>query len=113
MNAPAVPTVNVAELPLVIAGACWTVTVSVCWTEPYAFVAVSGMAKVPAVLGVPARVAVPSLLSVNVTPGGRLDSPQLGAGYPPALMVKLNGDPTLAVALSALVKAGAWPTMIV
>ena len=79
-NVPSVPTVNVAELALVIAGACWTVIVSVCCTEPYVLVATSGMAYVPAVVGVPARVAVPSLLSVKVTPGGRLDSPQLGAG---------------------------------
>ena len=74
------PIVNVAELPLVMAGACWTVMVSVCCTEPYALVAVSGTAYVPGAVGVPARVAVPFLLSVKVTPGGRLDSPQLGAG---------------------------------
>ena len=79
-NEPCVPTVKVAELPLVMAGACWTVMVSVCWTEPYAFVAASGIAYVPGVVGVPDRVAVPFLLSVKVTPGGRLDSPQLGAG---------------------------------
>ena len=80
VNDPAVPTVNVAELPLVIFGACWMVMVSVCWIEPYALVAVSGIAYVPALFGVPAREAVPSPLSVNVTPGGRPDSPQLGAG---------------------------------
>ena len=79
-NDPAVPAVKVAELALVMAGACWMVTVSVCCTEPYALVAISGMAYDPAVVGVPAKVAVPLPLSVNVTPGGRLDSPQLGAG---------------------------------
>ena len=40
----------------------------------------SGMAYVPAVVGVPASVAVPSPLSVKVTPGGTLDQPKLGAG---------------------------------
>ena len=80
VKVPDVPVVNVAESALVMAGACWTVTVSVCCAEPYALVATSGMAYVPAVVGVPARVAVPLPLSVNVTPGGGFDSPQLGAG---------------------------------
>ena len=33
-NVPAVPAVKVAELALVMAGACWMVMVSVCCTEP-------------------------------------------------------------------------------
>ncbi len=61
-------------------------------------------------VGVPARVAVPLWLSVKVTPVGRLDQPHAGAGYPPAVAVKLNADPTVPVAVVALVNAGAWPT---
>ena len=61
--------------------------------------------------GVPEMVAVPSPLSVKLTPGGRPDSPQLGAGYPPALTVKLNAEPSVAVALLPLVNEGARPTM--
>ena len=50
-RSPRVPTVNVAELPLVMAGACWTVMVSVCWAEPYALAADRVIAYVPAVVG--------------------------------------------------------------
>ncbi len=112
-NDPAVPTVKVAAPPLVMAGACRTVIVSVCWTEPYALVAVSGTAYVPAVVGVPDRVPVPLPLSVKVTPGGRLDQPRLGAGDPLVVTVKLNAVPAVPVALLALVNAGASPTTTV
>jgi hypothetical protein len=71
------------------------------------------MAYVPAVVGVPARVAVPLPLSVKVSPGGTLDQPKLGAGYPLVVTVKLSDVPARAVALSALVKAGAVPTTTV
>ena len=80
VNVPAVPAVNVAEVTLVMAGACCTVTVSVCWAVPYALAADRSMAYVPAVVGVPDRVAVPLPLSVNVRPGGTLSQPKLGAG---------------------------------
>ena len=50
---------------------------------------------------------------MKVTPGGRPDSPQLGAGYPPVVTVKLKAEPSVAVALPALVNDGARPTTIV
>ena len=61
-------------------------------------------------VGVPARVAVPLPLSVKVTPGGTLAQPNSAPGTRWRSTVKLNGDPTVDVALAALVKAGAWPT---
>ena len=45
-----------------------------------AVVAARCMAYVPAVAGVPDRLAVPSALAVNVMPGGTLSQPKLGAG---------------------------------
>ena len=43
-NVPGVPAVKVAELPLVMAGACSMVMVSVCCTEPVPLVAMRGTA---------------------------------------------------------------------
>src|SRR5438874_2127417 len=64
--------------------------------------------------GVPDRVAVPSPLSWNVTPaGGVTDSERVGAGNPVAVTVKLPADPTVKVAVPALVIAGAWSTVSV
>ena len=80
VNDPGVPAVNVAELALVMAGACWTVTVSVWVIVPYGLAAVRVTGYVPAVVGVPARVPVPSLLSVKVAPVGRPDAAKAGAG---------------------------------
>jgi hypothetical protein len=57
---------------------------------------------------VPAIVAVPLPLSVNVIPAGRVpDSVSAGLGAPVVLTVKLNGAPTIDVAEFALVMAGA------
>jgi hypothetical protein len=80
MNVSPVPTVNVAALPLVMPGAAETVTVRVCWPVPKLFAADRAIAYVPAVVGVPARVAVPFPLSVKVRPGGTLSHPKLGPG---------------------------------
>ena len=67
----------------------------------------------PSVVGVPEIVIVPSWLSVTLSPGGTLDQPKAGAGYPLVVTVKLNGVLICAGAVDALVKAGGWPTMIV
>ena len=74
------PTVKVAESPLVMAGACWMVIGQRLLRRAVSVVADSGTAYVPAVVGVPARVAVPSPLSVKVSPGGRLDQPSSAPG---------------------------------
>jgi hypothetical protein len=59
--------------------------------------------------GVPEIVAVPSPCSVNVTPAGRVAPLSLsaGAGAPLVVTVKAPDWPTVNLALSALVIAGA------
>src|SRR5579859_4218537 len=64
----------------------------------------------PAV-GVPARVAVPSPLSVNVTPAGRAPvSLSPGDGNPVVVTVNVPGEPAVKVAENAEVIAGAEAT---
>ena len=61
--------------------------------------------------GVPEMVAVPSPLLTQLKSAGSPDSAMAaGTGKPLVVTLKLNGDPLVAVALLALVKAGAWPT---
>src|SRR5262245_7023927 len=69
----AAPGTNVAALPLVTAGASLTRSTSVCTCFAAPFDAVIAMVYVPPVpgAGAPARVAVPSPLSANVSPLGR------------------------------------------
>ena len=56
----------------------------------------------------PAIVAVPLPLSVNVMPAGSAPvSVSFGAGAPVVVTVKLNGAPTIEEADAALVMAGA------
>ena len=59
------------------------------------------------------RVAVPSPLSVNVTPLGKAPfSVRLGVGEPVVVTVKVLAAPTVKVVLLALVMiAGAWLTV--
>src|SRR5215204_493884 len=69
VNVPGVPTVNVVLAALLIAGACWTLSVKACTAFAGApLAAVNVMAYDPAVpaAGVPLSVPVPSPLSVNV-----------------------------------------------
>ena len=77
VNVPAVPRVNVVASALVIVGALAAATVSVkVWVAsgavPLAAVIVSVVEPAVPVSGVLARVAVPSRLSTNVTPVGRV-----------------------------------------
>src|SRR5215472_4438532 len=73
VNVPAVPTVNVVLLALVITGAVFTVSVKA-WAAgvPTPLVAVKVMLYVPRLpaAGVPLSVPVPFPLSVKVTPLG-------------------------------------------
>ena len=63
-------------------------------------------------MGVPEKVAVPLPLAVKVTPVGSVPvRASVGAGYPVVVTVKLKAVPTVALALAALVMAGAWLTV--
>ena len=60
-------------------------------------------------MGVPEKVAVPLALAVKVMPVGSVPvRASVGAGYPVVVTVKLKAVPTVALALAALVMAGAW-----
>src|ERR1022692_3637779 len=62
--------------------------------------------------GEPARVAVPSPLSVKVTPLGRLpDSDSAAVGVPVEVTVKVPDDPSVKVVLSPEVMAGGPSTV--
>ena len=111
VNDPAVPTVNVVLLALVITGAVFTVSVKVCVALlPTPLLAVIVMVYVPFVpdAGVPLSLPVPLPLSTKVTPlGSAPDSVRAGAGKPLVVTVNVPAAPTLNVALLALVMAGA------
>ena len=120
VNDPAVPTVNVAELPLVMAGAVGAaLTVSVkLWLAsgltPLDALIVIGKLPVDPDAGVPARVAVPSPLSVNVTPDGSdPDSVTFATGLPVVVTVNVPAVPAVNVADVPLVMAGACCTVMV
>lgn len=62
----------------------------------------------------PLRVAVPFPLSTKVKrPGKEPLSVSVGAGKPVVVKVKLPAVPAVKVVLAALVKAGAWLTVMV
>jgi hypothetical protein len=116
VNVLAVLAVNVGSAELVIAGApLTTVRVSAWEAVPVPLSAVRSRVYVPTsdVAGVPERVAVPLPLSVKVKPAGSPFCPIDGAGYPVVVTLKLNGMPVVAVAVDALVIAGAEPTTTV
>jgi len=108
VNVPAVPTVNVVLLALVITGAVFTVSVKLCVALlPTPLLAVNVMEYVPAVpdAGVPLRTPV---VVLNVTPPGSVPvSLNVGAGNPVAVTVNVPAAPTENVAVVALVIAGA------
>ena len=84
------------------------VSVKLWVTVPAALVAVTERSNMPATVGVPARVAVPLLLSTNVTPAGRVPvSSRAGAGVPVAVTGNENAVPKATVSDPALVMAGA------
>ena len=68
----AVPTLAVYELALVMVGAWSTVRVKLWVTVPVPLVAEMMNVEVPAVVGVPERVAVPLAPVTKVTPAGRV-----------------------------------------
>ena len=111
---PAWPVANVVFAALVIAGACSTVSMKV-WTATETSLPATIVNRYTPALpaaGVPDSVAVPSPLSSNSTPAGRLPpTDSSGVGIPLAMTVKLPGCPVLNVALAGLVIAGASPRM--
>ena len=81
-------------------------------SEPTPLLAVMVIGKLPAAAAVPERVAVPSPLSVNVTPEGRLPvSLSEAVGLPVEVTVKVPADPAVKVVLEPLVMAGAALTV--
>src|SRR5215472_18628715 len=71
------------------------------------FCAVIVIGKLPLAVGVPLSRAVPSWLSLNVTPFGRVPtSVRAGVGKPAAVTVKVPALPTVNVALVPLVNPG-------
>ena len=111
VKVPAWPTVKVVPAELVIPGAWRTERMkgSVAGgLTPFVAVIVNGYAPPEPAPGVPASVAVPSPLSVNVTPGGSApvsDNAQLGT--PVVVTLKVPACPTVKVAWWALVIAHA------
>ena len=103
------PATNVVLAPEVMTGAASTVRVKF-WLAlgftPLSAVMVIG--KVPWVVGVPLRVAVPSPLSLKLTPLGRgPDSETAAVGSPVVVTVKEPADPSWKVVLATEVIDGA------
>ena len=115
VKVPAWPAVKVVPAGLVIPGAWLTVRVKL-WVASgmTSFVALIVNGYVPPVFaaGVPASVAVPFLLSVNVTPDGSVSGAgKMHVGYPVVVTVKVPAWPTAKVATAVLVIWHAWSTV--
>jgi hypothetical protein len=111
VNDPAEPAVNVVLLAEVMAGAWSTFRVND-WVAlgltPLLAVMVIGYDPPVPPAGVPDSVAVPSPLSLKVTPLGRFPlSVSAGAGGPVVVTVKVPAEPAVNVVLLAEVMAGA------
>ena len=80
--------------------------------RPIPFLAVILSVYTPPVVGVPESVAVPSPLSLNVTPGGSSRTRTIRTwGTPVDVTVKVPAWPTVKVAWSGLVIWHAWLTV--
>ena len=115
VKVPAWPTAKAAESVLVIWHAWSTVRVKL-WVASgmTSFVALIVNWYVPPVFaaGVPASVAVPFLLSVNVTPDGSVSGGgKMHVGYPVVVTVKVPAWPTAKVATAVLVIWHTWSTV--
>src|SRR6266542_2234124 len=114
VNVPAVPTLNVALLALVMAGGWLTVRVKLCVafgvTPLFAVMVIGYVPPVPG-SGVPASVAVPSLLLTNVTPLGSAPVSLMLidalVGKPVVVTVNVPATPVWNVVALPLVMAGA------
>ena len=106
---------KVVPAGLVIPGA-WLTVRAKGWVAagltPFVALIVNGYVPPVFAAGVPASVAVPSPLSVNVTPDGSVSGAgKVHVGYPVVVTVKVPGWPTAKVAESALVIWHAWSTV--
>jgi len=115
VKAQRLPTVHVVWSALVIWGLWRTMRVKV-WLAPglTPFVAMILSRYTPPVprAGVPASVAAPPPLSVNLTPFGRLrGSDNVELGHPVVVTVKVPAWPTVKVVPAELVIPGAWLTV--
>ena len=116
VKVPTEPTVKVVPAELVILHVIgWTVRVKL-WVAsgltPFVAVMVNGYVPPEPVGGVPASVAVPFPLSVNVTPDGSAPvSDNVELGTPVVVTVKVPAWPTVKVVPSGLVIPGAWLTV--
>jgi hypothetical protein len=116
VKVPAWPVVKVVPTELVIVHVIgWTVRVKL-WeaagVAPFVALIVNGYVPPVFAAGVPASVAVPSPLSVNVTPDGSVSGAgKMHVGYPVVVTVKVPAWPTVKVAESALVIWHAWSTV--
>src|SRR6185503_1757480 len=118
---PAEPTENVVWSALVIDGSSVTVSVKL-WVAfggmPLLAVIVIGYDPPVPAAGVPARVAVPSPLSVKLTPDGRLPVSVIVVAVGAVVTVNVPAEPTAKVVWSALVisaeavtvRVNAWST---
>ena len=116
VKVPAWPTVKVAWSAPVILHAAWGTVRVKFWVAagPTPFVAVIVNVYVPAVpaAGVPDNVAVPLLLSLNVTPDGSAPvSDNVHVGTPVDVTVKVPAWLTVKVAPAGLVILHAWLTV--
>src|SRR5260221_10768700 len=118
LNVFATPTRKGGAFGLVLAGGAFPASVKLCvafGVTPLFAVIVIG--KVPPAVGVPASVAVPLLLLVNVTPAGSAPSSVIDidalVGTPVVVTVKVPASLIVNVALFALAIAGAWFTLSV
>ena len=105
----AAPTRTLVVWIFLMAGALVTVRLKAWVAAPFLFLAVrvSGYTPAAAFAGVPEIVAVPSPLSVSLTPDGSRPVPEIqGAGSPVAVTVNVNATPNASVAAGALVKTG-------
>jgi hypothetical protein len=113
LNVPAVPTLNAVFAALVIAGPALAVSVKV-WVAlgEMPLAAVILRLELPLDEMVPASVAVPLWLSVNVTPLGVVpDLVNVGTGKPVATNVNDPGDLVWKMVLAGLVIVGTWFTV--
>ena len=112
VKVPGWPTVKVAESALVIWHAWSTVRVKL-WVASgmTPFVALIVIGYVPPVFaaGVPEIVAVPSPLSVHVSPGGSAPgTDNMHVGHPVTVTVKVPAWPTVKMVLPEMVIWHAW-----
>jgi hypothetical protein len=110
---PEDPTVKVVEEAEAMAGAKSTVKVNDCVAFGLTpLVALIVIGKDPPCVGVPDRVAVPSPLSMKLTPLGKVPvSESDGAGKAAVVTVKLFDEPSMKEVELAEVIAGAWSTV--